>query len=403
MLNMGHFIQAPRLWPAHPAKERRVTWMELFFDLIFVAAVAQVGKPLSADYSLPGLLRYSFLFVLIWLAWSGHTLYSTRFDTDDLVQRLLILVQSFIAAVMAANAKDALDSTDAAGFGAAYAGMRIVLALQYLRARRVRETRPLTTRYAIGFGCAAVIWIASALAPVPERYWLWIAALAVDFSVPWLAAKHSVNYPPDAAHFPERFGLFTIILIGEFVAAVMHGIESQETWPVAAAFTAFSSMAFAFALWWWYFDGAQSSAERHIRTKRQAALFQVWNYAHLPLFLGIGVAGAGFEHAIALRAGETLHHSAAAILCTAVAVLMLALMTIGATSEAVQKRRALTKHLWPQCVALALVVLLGVFADHVPPVALVTGLLLCCAAQAVLAQRETLTHPTRHPTTLVGA
>jgi len=127
--------------------------------------------------------------------------------------------------------------------------MRVVLALQYLRARRIPEPRELTIRYAIGFGFAAAIWIASALAPVPQRYWLWTTALIVDFTVPWLAAKHSVNFPPDAAHFPERFGLFTIILLGEFVASVMRGIESQKTWSVAAASTAFTSMAFAFALW----------------------------------------------------------------------------------------------------------------------------------------------------------
>src|SRR5437763_1416266 len=135
-------IQAPKLWPANPDKERRVTWTELFFDLIFVAAVAQVGNPLAHDYSPAGLLRYTFLFVLIWWAWSGHTLYCTRFDTDDSVQRLLVLVQSFIAAVMAANAKDALDSTSSAGFAAAYAAMRIILVVQYLRARRIPETRP---------------------------------------------------------------------------------------------------------------------------------------------------------------------------------------------------------------------------------------------------------------------
>ena len=68
------------------SSHRRVTWMELFFDLIFVAAVAEVGSPLGQT-TRPGLLRYSFLFVLIWWAWSGHTLYSTRFDHDDLVQR----------------------------------------------------------------------------------------------------------------------------------------------------------------------------------------------------------------------------------------------------------------------------------------------------------------------------
>src|SRR6185369_9329633 len=157
-MNFQGLVQAPRLWVADPRADRRVTWMELFFDLIFVAAVAEVGSPLRADYSWPGLLRYSFLFVLIWWAWSGHTLYSTRFNTDDLVQRLLILLQSFIAAVMAANARDALDSESSAGFGAAYAGMRLILVAQYLRARRLSETRALTTRYAIGFGVAAIIW-----------------------------------------------------------------------------------------------------------------------------------------------------------------------------------------------------------------------------------------------------
>jgi low temperature requirement protein LtrA len=84
-MNLQGLVQAPRLWVVDPRAERRVTWMELFFDLIFVAAVAEVGSPLRADYSGTGLLRYSFLFVLIWWAWSGHTLYSTRFDHDDLI------------------------------------------------------------------------------------------------------------------------------------------------------------------------------------------------------------------------------------------------------------------------------------------------------------------------------
>lgn len=248
-MNLAQAIQPPQLWPTDH-KHRRVTWMELFFDLIFVAAVAEVGKPLSADYSSAGLLRYAFLFVLIWWAWVGHTLFSTRFDTDDLVQRLLILLQSFIAAVMAANARDALDSRSSAGFGAAYAGMRLVLVLQYLRVLRVPQTRALATRFALGFGLAAAVWIVSAFVEPPTRYWLWALALTIDFATPWLAEKHGRNAPPHAEHFPERFGLFTIILLGEFVAEVMRGIASQEYWSVSAASTAFASMAFAFAVWW---------------------------------------------------------------------------------------------------------------------------------------------------------
>jgi low temperature requirement protein LtrA len=382
---LARLIQPPRLWPSDPHKERRATWMELFFDLIFVAAVAQVGKSLAADYSWAGLLRYSFLFVLIWLAWSGHTLFATRFDTDDLIQRLLILAQSFVAAVMAANSKDALDSVDAAGFGAAYAGMRVVLVLQYLRARRVPATRQLTTRYAIGYAAAAVAWIASALTPVPARYWVWSVALAMDLSAPGLAARHSAKHPPDAAHFPERFGLFTIILLGEFVAAVMHGIEKQETWSVAAFSTAWMSMAFAFVVWWWYFDGAQGPAERHIRTRRQAIGFRIWNYAHLPLFLGIGVAGVGFEHTIALQGEERLQAAQSWILCVAVATLMAALIAVGATSEKAQKRGGMLRQILLQGSILTAVILLGIFSDYLHPAALVFGLILGCVGQTILA------------------
>ena len=383
-MNLQGLVQAPRLWVTDPRADRRVTWVELFFDLIFVAAVAEVGSPLRADYSGPGLLRYCFLFVLIWWAWSGHTLYSTRFDHDDLVQRGLILLQAFIAAVMAANAKDALDSRSSAGFGAAYAGMRIVLVLQYVRARRVPETRPLTTRYAIGFGAAAVLWIISALLEVPERYWVWALALAVDFLTPWLAVKHSTKFPPDATHFPERFGLFTIILLGEFVTAVMRGIESQEYWSFSAAATAFSSMAFAFVLRWWYFDVGQSASERHIRSKRHEILFQVWHYAHLPLFLGIGVAGVGFERMISLQSAERLTRGETWVLCSAVAVLMAALISIGATSESSQKRCNRTRYLWAQYGLIGIAVLLGLTTIGIPRVRLAVGLLAACSAQTLL-------------------
>ena len=362
--------------------------MELFFDLIFVAAVAQVGAPLAKDYSWGGLLRYGFLFVLIWWAWSAHTLYSTRFDHDDLIHRVLILIQCFIAAVMAANAKEALDSRSSAGFGAAYAGMRIILVMQYVRARRVPETRALTTRYVVGFGAAAAVWIASAFLDAPERYWVWAVALVIDFATPWLANKHSMRFPPDATHFPERFGLFTIILLGEFVAAVMRGIESQEYWSFSAAATAFSSMAFAFVLRWWYFDVAQSAAARHVRTRQQARLFQVWHYAHLPMFLGIGVAGIGFEHLITLQSGEQLTGKEVWILCSAVAVLMMALISIAATSDASRKHRR--PYLWGQFGLIGIPVILGIVAPVLHRVVLVVALFATCCSQTLLGRASAL-------------
>jgi low temperature requirement protein LtrA len=387
-MQVTELIRSPRLWPAHPQKDRRVTWMELFFDLIFVAAVAQVGAALTKDYSWQGLLRYAFLFVLIWSAWSGHTLYATRFDTDDLIQRVLTLVQCFIAAVMAANSQDTLDSRSSAGFSAAYAGLRVVLVVQYLRVRSVTQTRLLTSRYALGFGIAATLWIVSAIVPVPARFWIWGVAFAIDFATPFWVFKDGARFPPDAAHFPERFGLFTIILLGEFVAAVMRGIESQETWTLSAASTAFASMAFAFVVWWWYFEGTRSSGERHVRNHRDAILFHIWMYVHLPLFLAIGVAGVGFENLISRQGRAMLESSGAAILCSAVALLMFAVTTLGATSEQARAKRSWTRYLWPHYLLACAVGALLPLAPKFQPVTVAGVVLLIGFGQVMLTVRS---------------
>jgi low temperature requirement protein LtrA len=316
---------------------RKVTWLELFFDLIFVAAVAQVAEPLRHEYSFLGLVRFTPLFVLIWWAWTGHTVFSTRFDTDDVIQRGLTLVQMFVVAVMAANAKDALDSRSSAGFAAAYAAVRLILVAQYFRARHVPGARPLTTRYLVGHGGAAILWLASAVIPAPTRFWVWAVAFAIDLGTPWLAVPHSVRVPPDAAHLPERFGLFTLILLGESVVAVMQGMESQEDWSPAAATSAFLGMAILFVIWWWYFDGASGASEQPVRTRREALRFHIWSYAHFPLYLGIVVLGVGIQRIVTAAARAALTATDATILSSASALVMVAVTLIGATS-AIRRR-----------------------------------------------------------------
>jgi low temperature requirement protein LtrA len=377
-------VRPVRLWSADPGQSRRASWLELFFDLIFVAAVAQVGVPLGEDYTLHGLMRYALMFLLIWWAWLGHTMYSTRFDADDVVQRLLTLLQIFAAAAMAANAKAAFDSRDSAGFAAAYAVLRAVLVVQYLRACRLKETRRLTTLYAVGFGVAACLWGVAAIIPAPMRFWLWAAALLIDIGTPWLAVQHTHKYPPDAEHLPERFGLFTIILLGESVAAVMHGMESQDMWSPSAAISAFTGLSLAFGYWWWYFDGARGAAKRHVTSSRKTLLFQIWSYAHLPLYLCVAVVGVGVEHVISLPRGAHLHREDAWILTGAAAALMTTLTIIGFTSDGVQMRRPSLVR-WVVHFALCLAALpASLVATAVPPCMLLIYLALLCAVQVML-------------------
>ena len=90
---MKRFNVPLRLRSLGNESSRKVTWLELFFDLVFVAAVAQVAAPLQSDYSLAGLIRFTPLFALTWWAWTGHSVFSTRFDSDDVVQRTFHLMR----------------------------------------------------------------------------------------------------------------------------------------------------------------------------------------------------------------------------------------------------------------------------------------------------------------------
>lgn len=382
-------IRPVRLWPGSYVF-RRASWLELFFDLVFVAAVSQIGVPLGEDYTLRGVMRYAFMFLLIWWAWFGHTMYSTRFDADDVVHRLLTLVQIFAAAAMAANAKGDLASRDSAGFGAAYAVQRLVLVIQYLRARRERQTRALTTTHALGFGMAAVLWIAAAIVPPPARFALWGLAFAIDLATPWIAMKYTHTAPPHPEHLPERFGLFTIILLGESVAAVMRGMESQESWPVSAAISAFGTLALVFGVWWWYFEVAGGAAERHVKSRRDSRLLELWSHAHFPLYLSIAVLGVGLERIISFPTDTYLATDNAWILIGAALILMGSLTVIAAT---VPRRATLVPR---SRVFLLALLLLGPVLARFRPCWVVIYLLCVCVGQILIGRpseaRDTGSH-----------
>src|SRR5438874_12418176 len=329
----SRFFSAPKLWPADERHVRRPGWTELFYDLVFAAAISQLSTPLEADYSLHGVVHYAFLLALIFLAWLGYTTFSTQVAVDDVLQRVLIVAQVFFVAVMAANATGPLSSRDAAGFGAAYGGVRAVLALQYARVIRLPGTRSVVIRRIGWLVAAAVVWTASALLLAPHRYVAWCFAFAVDLATSWPSSRGTIALPTGAAHFPERFGLLTIILLGEFVASVMRGIESQLGWSFLAASAAVLSLALGFTIWSSYSDGAMGWEARHVRSHRDVVRLRAWIALHFALFLGIGVLGVGARRAIALPPGGHFSDHEQWIICAATAGMILVIMGIAATSE----------------------------------------------------------------------
>jgi low temperature requirement protein LtrA len=380
------FFKPPRFRSGQESEtERHVTWLELFYDLIFVAAVAQLARSLSNDYSWVGMLRFTVLFVPVWWAWVGHTFYLTRFDTEDVGHRLLTMAQMAAAASLAVHVPAALGATSA-GFALSYAAVRFILVAEYLRAgHHIAVVRPLTSRYAAGFGGAASLWAVSALVPAPWRFGIWGVALAVDFLTPLTAGQLHVNFPPHLMHLPERFGLFTIIVLGEAVVSVVMGIGTGGL-TIGSGLAGIMGLLVAFALWWGYFEGAKGAAVLALSTSRHLWRYQQWLYSHLPLLMGITATGVGIKHIIRQPPGAALPFPEGWLLSLSVAAGVLALNAIFLAAFT-GKTRHLHRFLIPHYIIAFLGIATGAVSSILSAIALLGILTILCVAQIIFSLR----------------
>jgi len=383
MLKKG-LIKPPTLRSGDRAEmERHATWLELFYDLVFVAALAQLANSLSADYSPAGIGRFALIFIPVWWAWVGHTYYLSRFDTEDLLHRFLTMLQMTVIASLAIHVPDAL-ATTSTGFALSYAAVRFILVAEYLRAgRHIPSVRPLTDRYVRGFGTAASLWALSVLVPLPGRFWLWGLAMVVDVAAPLTAGQLHVRFPPHLSHLPERFGLFTIIVLGEAVASVVFGIGRSGLTFVSAT-AGLMGMLIAFALWWGYFEGAKGAMTRRLQAREHVKYYQQWIYAHLPLLLGITAVAVGIKHVISRQSTEPLPAFEGWLLCSSVGVAALALSTIFLASTQEEERLLMRRLALPYYLIAFLGIATGGLSSRLPALAILSILTLLCIAQVVV-------------------
>jgi low temperature requirement protein LtrA len=366
---LDRFLEPPRLRTAEEDEERRATWLELFVDLVFVVAVGQVAHELVEDHSALGFLRFAGLFVPVWWAWVGVTFYADRFDTDDVVFRLLMLAEMLGVAALASTTGDALHG-GSEGYALSYLAVRLVLVAAYARAHRhVAEARPLTRRYSAGFTLAASIWALSLLVPTPARYAVWAVALAVDMGTPLVSRRQIESAPISISHIPERIGLFAIIVLGEAVIAVVSGTTDTD-WNGRALVVAVGGFAAAAAIWWLYFDTLDTSV-----LKRSIPAGQVYLYVHLPLLAGLAAAGAGVEIAIEDAAHGALTEGARWALFGGFAVCLASMAVIHYAATLAARERELWRRI---AVALSVIALAAtgasVFAAVPVLVAVLAGL-----------------------------
>ncbi|HEX3318452.1 MAG TPA: low temperature requirement protein A [Solirubrobacteraceae bacterium] len=314
------------------ATEPRPTWLELFFDLVFVVALAQLSHLLVHGATATRFLEYFGMFVAVWFTWVGFTAYADRFDVDDATHRVLVLGAALANVVVAIHVDDAF-SGGSAPFAKATIAARILLLAVTDRARRgIPEARRFQTYYEAGWIAGLALWVASLLVPTPLRYALWAAALAVEAGTPLLWRRRVATVPLVSAHIAERFGLFTIIVLGESVVSVASGI-AHVNFELGSSVVAVGTFVMAAMLWWVYFDC--------VTTVHADSPWYL--YTHVFVYAGLGTVAPGALLAILDADDAALPAGARAALCGGVAVLLLALAVIELTSRpppAAQRRAA---------------------------------------------------------------
>ncbi|MBE9229394.1 low temperature requirement protein A [Phormidium sp. LEGE 05292] len=375
--------QPPYLLSEDREKERRASWLELFYDLIFVAAIAEVAHYLHDHITISGFLSYVIMFVPIWWSWVGATYYATRFDTENIPHRLLTLLQMVAIAILAINVHDGLGENSAA-FALSYVAVRSILIFQYLCAGYfIPVARKLTYWYATGFAIAAIIWLISGFVPIYLRITLWVIALLVDFCTPLTAGKLVAQIPPNFSHIPERLGLFTIIVLGEAVIAVVKGV-SQLEWGIASAAVALLGILIAFCLWWIYFDSVDGSPLRAMGNGNVGKGL-LWLYFHLPLAIGIAGTGVGVEHIIVSAKKATILPSGDRwLICISLIICLVSLAIIHLITcslGTVRKRKILAAY---RVGSAALILAIAIAGSQLSPVMLMVLLGIACTIQVVL-------------------
>lgn len=303
---------------------RKATWFELFFDLVFVVAVAQLSGAYAHHYDLAGAALFAVAFLAMWWCWLGHTFHGTRFDQDLPRQRLVGFMQMGAVALLGYGASAPL-SDRAWAFGGGLAAFKLLLALAYRNEQHWRGATGLIRVYAALYGVQAVLWLVGVLLPGSARLPCWGLALGLDLVSPWLVARHTATVPPHPEHLPERFGLFTIILLGEGMASVVHALDHGEHLHTSAVTAELAGAGFTFALWQMYFDRVRGHGERQVSDAAAGRRMRLWAYAHVPLYMGIASLAAG---TVALAAPGALRVGSGAIYLGGLTLAVLGLLLL---------------------------------------------------------------------------
>lgn len=332
---------------------RASTTLELFFDLCFVVAIALAASNLHheviEDHIFDGVLAYSMVFFAIWLAWLNFTWFASAFDTDDAVYKLMTFLQMSGVLTLAAGVPRAFHDVDMGLMTAGYVVMRLAMVAQWLRAAHGDpEHRPASLRFAVGVSVMQVMWVARLALPedllIPSILPLVLGELAVPL---WAERARRTTW--HAGHITERYGLFTIIVLGESILASTIAMQTAFDAGFGDAeliSIAIGVLVIVFAMWWLYFEVEENAL---LRTFFGAFAY---GYGHLPVFAAAAAVGAGVQVLVehVTGHGHITDLVAALALTVPVSLYVLGVWAVGILPNA----KGVVRFAYPACAVMVL-------------------------------------------------
>ena len=267
---------------------RSVTWLELFFDLFFVAVIGSLTHDLSENISILGIKKFVIGFIPIWWVWIGATIYNERFETEGIENRIFTFLLMIPVAGLAVFSRNAIGE-HLKFFLFSYMIARIIIIFLWARAGfHNKAFRPTSNTYIVGFSISVILVLTGALLDSSVSLVLFPIALIIDLSTPYFTIKHQKKLPRyTTSKLPERIGLFTIIVLGEMVIGLIGGLSHHEHFSFSMIPLGIMGIATALGFWWLYFDFI---ARRHFHPK--VGITILWVNTHMPLVMTFVLVGA---------------------------------------------------------------------------------------------------------------
>ncbi|MEH2533037.1 low temperature requirement protein LtrA [Bradyrhizobium sp. AZCC 1588] len=287
-----------------PHQHSRVTYAELFFDLVFVFAITQISHTLLAHFTPLGALQVTLLFLAVWWVWVFTTWITNWLNPEKTPVRLLLFAMMLGGLVLSTSIPKAFDERGL-WFAIAYAGMQVgkTIFLWLSTPPSRPRTRMNAVRIAVWLSVSAIFWIVGGIVEGQLRLALWAVALVIEYISPavrfWIprhGASSVSDWMIEGGHMAERCGLFIIIALGESIV-VIGATFAELDWTTENVLAFVSALVGSIAMWWIYFHvGAEAGSEQLSKSSEPGRLARLaYTYLHLPIVAGIIVAAVADE------------------------------------------------------------------------------------------------------------